>query len=560
MKKNARVIAPLVLVVDDAPVMRAIVESFVRKIGCETMTASGGLEALALFESRRPDIVLLDLVMPDMEGTEVAQRMREMRKDDWIPIIYLSAVEEDAAKVKALRSGGDDFISKPVNYVMLEAKIQVFLRLSAMQRELKLFHQRATRETALAAHVISYMSSTAQDPPELKRFERAAAVVSGDILLSARAPNDALVLMMADSTGHGLASAICLQPAVGIFLTMVAKGFGLGAIAREINARLREALPGGQMVAAALVSVDPRYNTMEIWNGGMPDVLVLNERGAIVRLFPSQHPPLGALRSERFNDATEALSVDEAMWMLLYSDGIPEAESPTGVPLGEDGMAACFAGHRPDQGFVRLIAQLDEHLGRNGMAHDDLTAALLAMPVGLPELPVEPIAPTSRRVHHPAWQVTLRFGPEQLRTVEIAPAVLSCLAPMQLRTIQLNEVLLIASEIFLNALDHGVLGLSSGLKSGPDGFKLYFEERRKRLATLTTGEIELQLRWEPSESDHSLYIAVRDSGPGFDHVGMEQKRVAGHGYHGRGIDLIRHLCASFHYVGSGNQVEATYLL
>lgn len=119
--------APLVLVADDEPRITKLVSIALSEEGFRVVTASGGADAIAKAEAMRPDIVLLDLVMPDMDGIEVMRELRERRP---VPVILLTARGSTADRAKGLDLGADDYVAKPFHPDELAARVRAVLRRS----------------------------------------------------------------------------------------------------------------------------------------------------------------------------------------------------------------------------------------------------------------------------------------------------------------------------------------------------------------------------------------------------------------------------------------------
>jgi len=126
-----------ILVVDDSRTTRRM---FVQELGYEKsfkiLEASNGNECIEIFTLHRPDLVLLDIDMPIMNGYHVAQKIREIDAGGWTPIIFLSALSRDLDILKGIESGGDDYLIKPVRSAILLAKIRVMQRLLDAQTRL----------------------------------------------------------------------------------------------------------------------------------------------------------------------------------------------------------------------------------------------------------------------------------------------------------------------------------------------------------------------------------------------------------------------------------------
>ena len=125
-----------VLVADDARVLRFATLRILKRLGLEAVEAEDGLQALELFEREKPDLVLIDVQMPGLDGLEVVRRIRQMSGEHWVPVIFLTSMEDDADFTLGIEAGGDDYLTKPVSPVVLEAKIRAMRRLDDMRREL----------------------------------------------------------------------------------------------------------------------------------------------------------------------------------------------------------------------------------------------------------------------------------------------------------------------------------------------------------------------------------------------------------------------------------------
>lgn len=170
-----------ILIADDSRTMRAGLARLVEKMGYTVVQAGDGAEAVELYERERPNLVLIDVMMPVMDGYEAARCMRASRPDEWIPIIFLSSMEADQDLDRAIEAGGDDYLVKPVSFVVLNAKIRAMHRLetmrgkllqmsgelSAANRELELISQQdSLTRIANRRHFDAYLSQ------ELKRALR----------------------------------------------------------------------------------------------------------------------------------------------------------------------------------------------------------------------------------------------------------------------------------------------------------------------------------------------------------------------------------------------------
>jgi two-component system, OmpR family, response regulator len=114
-----------ILIVDDDPHIRQVVSFALKKVGMQIAEAKNGREGLAVYKQFEPDLIILDITMPEMDGLEMC---RELRKVSEVPILFLSALEEEVDKVVGLEIGGDDYVTKPFSPRELAARVNVILK------------------------------------------------------------------------------------------------------------------------------------------------------------------------------------------------------------------------------------------------------------------------------------------------------------------------------------------------------------------------------------------------------------------------------------------------
>ncbi len=126
-----------ILVAEGSRANQLILSAYLQRLGGSVINADSGDLAIEAFDKQRPDLVLLDVSLPDMDGFVVAQRIRALENpDDWTPIIFLSAVGKDAEVERAILAGGDDYLQKPVSEILLGAKLRAMQRIIQMRTSL----------------------------------------------------------------------------------------------------------------------------------------------------------------------------------------------------------------------------------------------------------------------------------------------------------------------------------------------------------------------------------------------------------------------------------------
>jgi two-component system, sensor histidine kinase and response regulator len=159
-----------IMVVDDNPENLKLLEEMLREDGYEVRSFPRGRLALAAADQEPPDLILLDINMPEMNGYEVCGQLKATRELADIPVIFLSALHETEDKVKAFRSGAVDYISKPFQFEEVQARVETHLKLHELRRQLKLQNERLeeavaarTRELAEANERLTILDSSKND-------------------------------------------------------------------------------------------------------------------------------------------------------------------------------------------------------------------------------------------------------------------------------------------------------------------------------------------------------------------------------------------------------------
>ncbi len=559
-----------VLAVDDSSTNRLLMQAMLKKMGHRVTLAEDGVQALALCEQSLPDLVLMDVAMPVISGFDTVREMRR-RYANWFPILFLSAQSRNQEVVEGLRAGGDDYLFKPVNYEILQAKIHNFQVRIEQNLHLLDFRDRIEEEADTARDFIKQF--TALDnihDPQVKFFLRPAENFSGDLIAVARRPDNCLHVLLADSAGHGLTAALAVIPITQPFYQMTAKGFGLPSIVRELNRRVREYLPLPRFVAAAMLSLDAETGIIKVWNGGCPPVLLLSpDGGKIVHSFKSRHLPLGVVPVGEFDVGLEYYSLSEPHGhLLMCSDGTTEIRMADSLHLGQTGLLSGAMQSSAEHVFDRMTETIKAQLAGLPPA-DDIALILVECTAPEAEKHSEKAAQVfKQRVKNGPdtcgygnagkrlWEFSLTLTAQQLKRLDVVPFLISIAGQIEGGGTD-GRLFLAISELFNNALDHGVLKLDSSLKNQTDGLELYFSERAARLAELEQGQIVMHLEKTNCSSCGCLKIHLKDSGDGFDFsarlssdLSLNQQR------HGRGIALLDSMCNVLHYSGNGSEVVA----
>lgn len=557
-----------ILIVEDDRLSLIELAAVLRKMGHEVIPAHDGTEALELFPRENPELIFMDVLMPVMDGHACAERIKKQCDQRFVPIVFLTSMTDEEELARCVQSGGDDFLSKPYNRVLIGAKIAAMQRIRALHERaviqalaLQRHNVQLEHEMRIASHVFNIVTARQSSAvPYLQSWIQPVAAVSGDLILHAQCPSGRLHVMLGDFTGHGLSAAIGAVPVSDIFYAMTAKGLGIGHIVTEMNRKLHRFLPAGHFCAATLASIDPLHGKIEIWNGGMPPVLALDSEGAVIRRIAPRHLALGVAPAQKFSVQSDEIPLREVHTLLLYSDGLIEsrnaADGRFDLDIHLERARRSWSGDAPvfdsvKNGFERFIdkqAALDDVSLLAVRCHDYLGGS-----------------EGKRVTNHDGpqaqvseWVIELKLDAVALRKTDPLPSLLQWMVQTQLPEGPRTQVYTVLTELVNNAVEHGLLRMDSSWKNHCDGFEKYYEERNARLRDLASGYLRVRLEQWPVAGGRAIKICVEDSGAGFNMQGMVPALGSGERFYGRGIALARKLTTRLEYDGCGNKVEAEY--
>ena len=374
-----------ILAVDDNVVNIKVVAQYLKKQGYEVITAESGEESVELFQSEAPDIILMDIMMSGMSGLEATAKIKALSGDKWVPVIFMSALASDEDKIKGLDVGGDDYITKPIEFSILGAKLKAITRISDIQNklseamlELQHYKQAEDTEQEMAYELMESLFDTGHlEGKDFHVWHVPTSRFSGDHIIAEKHDDDRLYLLHADSTGHGLTAALPLLPVSQTFYHMARKGYSIGIIAKRMNEQLKSIMPINRFVAVTMLLVDFENNIVEVWNGGNPPLYVVNQQKEIVKKIESTHLALGILRNEEFDSKTEYVNCDGENTIVMCSDGLLEAEDENGKAFEEDALVASLNSEISAPVLRDTIVEaVTSHIGDN-KAHDDISLIVL---------------------------------------------------------------------------------------------------------------------------------------------------------------------------------------
>jgi CheY-like chemotaxis protein len=536
-----------ILIAEDSAADRLLLSTIVRRQGHQVLTAANGAEAVEVFRRQQPSLVLMDAMMPVMDGFEAARQIKALAGETLVPIIFLTSLTESEALARCLEAGGDDFLAKPYNQVILAAKIKAMDRLRRLQatvlqqRDLiAKHHDYLLNEQRVAKAVFDKVAHAGcLSAPNIRYLQSPYALFNGDLLLAAYTPAGDMHVMLGDFTGHGLPAAVGAMPLAEVFYGMTAKGYGLAETLREMNAKLKRILPVDMFCCATLLCLSFQRRSVEVWNGGMPDGYLHRIATGEREPLAARHLPLGVLSPQAFDDRTEVHSMAVGDRVFVLSDGVIDTSDANDQLFGVERLQRVFAANRePDRLFEDIEQALRDFRGE---ARDDVSMVEVSLLELAQVNPSAPVYSDSGQSCPLDWSVSFEFRGATLRRFNPLPYLLQLLLEVHGLRGQSGALYSVLAELYSNALEHGVLGLDSSLKRDAAGFALYYQQRNQRLDALQEGFVRVHLQVRPVNNGGCLLIRVEDSGKGFDVARVMERPLDDVRLSGRGVSLIRQL-------------------
>ena len=562
MSGLAPVLEPLtVLIAEDSATDLLLLSTIVRRQGHQVLTASNGLDAVQVFARERPQLVLMDALMPVMDGFEAARQIKQLAGETLVSVIFLTSLRESSALAQCLDAGGDDFMAKPYNPLILAAKINAMDRLRRLQatvlqqRDLiARHHDYLLHEQRVAKAVFDKVahSGCINAAPNIRYLQSPYALFNGDLLLAAYTPSGDMHVLLGDFTGHGLPAAVGAMPLAEVFYGMTAKGYGLAQILREMNVKLKRILPVDMFCCATLLCLSTQRRVVEVWNGGMPEGYVHEVASGKRTALVPRHLPLGVLSAEAFDDRTEVWPMALGDRVFLLSDGVLDTADSNDQLFGAERLHQVFAANRePDL----LFAEIEQALaGFRGEARDDVSMVEITLQAGQSLRATGPLYTDSSQSCPLDWSVSFEFRAETLKRYNPLPYLLQLLLEIHGLRERSGALYSVMAELYSNALEHGVLGLDSRLKRDVHGFADYYRQRNERLAQLSSGYVRVHVQVVPTATGGQMSLRIEDSGAGFDVEQVLARPLEVDRLSGRGLNLVRQLSGDVHWSDGGRSV------
>jgi sigma-B regulation protein RsbU (phosphoserine phosphatase) len=368
-----------ILIVDDvAANIHILVEAL--KDEYKLAVARDGESALRAVAKSPPDLLLLDIMMPGIDGYEVCRRLRADEATRELPIMFLSSLEEVADKARGFELGANDYLTKPFEILEVKARVRSLVKAKAFAdavREAREREMNIAREIQIGLLPADLEVRTAGTGLSVHAVMEAAKHVGGDLYEVLHRDDGCVVVVVGDVMGKGVPAAIFMAMTMTLLRTLAKHFRQPEEILRRLNDELVAQNPRRLFVTLSCVVIDLSSGEVVGASAGHLPLYLVPAQGEPRPVFPSSGPVAGLIPGRPYGRAQLTLSPGDQL--LLYSDGVTEAENPAEEQFGDERLERCLANcrlRRPEE-TVRSVLSEVRGFAAGAAQNDDITIVAL---------------------------------------------------------------------------------------------------------------------------------------------------------------------------------------
>jgi phosphoserine phosphatase RsbU/P len=368
------------LVVDDDRLIRMVMGKYLENEGHRVMFAVNGREAQEMLAEQPFDLVLLDIEMPEINGYQVLERMMADPLLRDIPVIVTSALDQLDSVVRCIEMGAEDYLTKPVNRVLLKARIDASLEKKRLRDLQTAYLRRLEREMEIARQ--TQLSILPEHLPKTDNFSLGALMiparaVGGDFYDVIDLGSQRWWIVVGDVSDKGLPAALFMTLTYSLLRAEAIRGVLPGEALRNVNRTMLEMNSTSMFVTILCGVFDAGNGTLAYARAGHPVPLVVSSDGQVLSLPRSNSQALGLFEQLWIDE--NAVQIPQEGLILLYSDGLSEAVDPAGHQFDEFQLPHFFQ-EQMEHDPQALCSQLWEAVGQfcgESPQQDDFTLVLI---------------------------------------------------------------------------------------------------------------------------------------------------------------------------------------
>jgi serine phosphatase RsbU (regulator of sigma subunit) len=373
---------PTILVVDDSPTNLQILIRILAGSGHRILVAKSGRAALEIARRARPDLILLDVLMPDMDGFAVCRAMKADPETREAIVIFLSALGDVSDKVSGLELGAADYITKPFQAEEVLARVSGQLTRQHLERELRFSRDRLARELRNAGAMQRLLL-----PPTLPVDERVgfwaryrtSLHAGGDYYDVMGQGPGRFAVTVADVAGHGASAAIVMAMIRTVLHSAAGPSQEPGAVLRHLNAHFEYLRPSALFATAIHAVIDAPAGRMTVARAGHLAPLRVRRGTPIEPLSVEGTLPLFVQDLREVPQSTHELRAGDRL--LFYTDGVTDQDGPDGTRYEQERLVAALERNAalPPARLLDAVAADVESFAGGREPHDDQTLLLVAV-------------------------------------------------------------------------------------------------------------------------------------------------------------------------------------
>lgn len=373
-----------ILIVDDSRVNRSLLEITLRKRGFDhLLSVSSAKEALQRMTDFCPDIILLDVMMPEMDGFEYCQRVRSLPEFRDLPILFQTAITDPALRFKAFEIGATDFVSKPIYPDEVCARVMVHLQNRLYLKDLQEHRARIHTELENARQLQTSILPSAREIADIETrcgldiasYFKPSSDIGGDFWGMHSLKPHQISVWLADVSGHGVASALNAFRLQAYMHEQATQASRPGEYLSMMNDKLLRLLQRGQFAAMFYGVIDTLNNTLHYACACHPSPILVRRANDDFTIIDGRGPPLGIALKHYTTHSIPFLPGDT---LFLYSDALTETPDKEGHFMDAQLIADRIAAYKDATASVimtKILQMFSSHSA--GEALDDLTCCLI---------------------------------------------------------------------------------------------------------------------------------------------------------------------------------------
>ncbi len=329
-----------ILCIDDSKLNRVFISKILTPLNITIFEAENGIKGLEMLNGKNYDLILLDIVMPEMDGFGFLKEFQKRDKEEFIPIILMTGLDDLNSKIKGLNIGADDYLVKPLNEEELIARVFSLLRLKKANSELYQKNQLIKRELEAAKKIQEFIipnNFDFIDYPKISGIYQPIEDIGGDFFDCYKLDENRTAYLIADVTGHGIPAALTMTMSKMLFSIYAEKFPSTAHLMKEINKQLRGTLLDMQYITAFYLIYDNTSKTLSYSNAGHTRPLYYRAAKNQIIALDSFGWFIGISDDTEYEE--KKITVSDGDRLFLYTDGITEAKNRENEDYGEIRLA-----------------------------------------------------------------------------------------------------------------------------------------------------------------------------------------------------------------------------